>query len=85
MVTERDILRLERFEHLGDGLLVEDAMAEDLYTADLDQPVDEVVDAMAEHKYGSAVVRNKQNKVEGIFTTVDAMRVFAEVLRRAVA
>lgn len=84
MVTERDILRLERFEHLGDGLTVEDAMTEDLYTAELEQPVDEVVEAMAEHKYGSAVVRNKQNKIEGIFTSVDAMQVLAELLRRVV-
>lgn len=82
MVTHRDILRVERFEHLGDGLTVEDAMSEDLFTVELEQPVDEVASAMAEHKYGAAVVRNKQNKIEGIFTAVDAMQVLAEVLRR---
>lgn len=82
VVSERDVFRLG---HLYNHFAVEDAMADDVYTADVDQPLDEVVEAMAEHKYGSAVVMNRRYHVEGIFTTVDGMQVLAEVLRRAAA
>jgi acetoin utilization protein AcuB len=82
IVSERDVLRLERLEHLGNHFTVEDAMTDDVYTAETDQPVDQVVEAMAENKYGSAVVKNRRYAVEGIFTTVDGMQVLADVLRR---
>ena len=85
MVSERDILQLERFQHLGDQFSVEDAMNEDVYTVDFNDAADAVVEAMAEHKYGSVVVRNRRNQIEGIFTTVDAMQVLAEVLRQVAA
>jgi acetoin utilization protein AcuB len=38
-----------------------------------------VAATMAEHKYGSAVVMEK-NRVVGMFTTVDALRALAETL-----
>lgn len=85
VVSERDIYRLERFRHLGNHFTVDDAMTDEVYTADVDQPVDEVVEAMAENKYGSAVVMNRRYHVEGIFTTVDGMQVLADILRRAAA
>jgi hypothetical protein len=37
---------------------------------------------MAVHKYGCAIVVNQVQVVEGIFTTVDAVQVLADVLRR---
>jgi acetoin utilization protein AcuB len=85
IVSERDVYQLERFRHLGNHFTVEDAMSEDVYTADPNELVDRVVEAMSEHKYGSAVVMNRHTGVEGIFTTVDGMQVLADVLRRAVA
>ena len=85
LVSERDIYLLGRFELIDHDLKVEDAMSEDVYTAEPDDPVDDVVQKMAEHKYGSSVVVSRGDKVEGIFTTVDGMRVLAEVLRRATA
>jgi acetoin utilization protein AcuB len=85
IVSERDILRLERLEYLGNHFTVEDAMVDDVYAADVEQPVDEVVEAMADNKYGAAVVLNRRYAVEGIFTTVDGMQVLADVLRRAAA
>lgn len=85
VISERDILQVERFQHLGDQFVVEDAMTEDVYTVDFHEATDTVVEAMAEHKYGSVVVRNRGNQIEGIFTTVDAMQVLAELLRREAA
>lgn len=49
-----------------------------------DTPLDEVVEMMAAKKYGSVIVMGRDG-VEGIFTTVDACRAFAAVLRGAVA
>jgi CBS domain-containing protein len=40
---------------------------------------------MAERKLGSAVVVDRAGKVQGIFTTSDALQFFADVLRRETA
>ncbi|MBX3157692.1 MAG: CBS domain-containing protein [Deltaproteobacteria bacterium] len=80
LVSERD-LRLLR----DDELTVEDAMSTDVYVAEPGDPVDEVVERMAEHRYGSAVVLERGGRVAGIFTTIDGLQVLADVLRRATA
>ena len=85
ILSERDMYLLERYRHLDAAQTVEDAMSEDVYTADPDDPVDTIVEKMAEHKYGSSVVVGRGERVEGIFTTVDGMQVLADVLRRATA
>jgi acetoin utilization protein AcuB len=58
---------------------VEDAMTPGPYVVSPDSPLDEVVADMAAHKYGSAVVM-QGHKVVGLFTTVDAMQAFADLL-----
>jgi acetoin utilization protein AcuB len=59
---------------------VEDAMSPFVYAVAPDTPLHAVVAMMADHKYGSAVVMDKQ-RVVGIFTTVDVCRAFAELLQ----
>jgi acetoin utilization protein AcuB len=85
LVSERDILRFDRLRRADDRFTVEDAMTEDVYSARGEQTLEEVVDAMAEHRYGSVVIVNRCGTVEGIFTTVDAMQVLGELLRRVAA
>lgn len=85
IVSERDVFLFDRLADRDTETTVEDAMTVDVYAAGADDPVDTVVETMAEHKYGSAVVLNRRGAVEGIFTTVDGMQVLAEVLRRATA
>ena len=63
---------------------VEDAMVTDVYSVDPETPVDEVVREMAQHKYGSVVVMQNQ-KVVGIFTTVDVCTAFADMLHTRLA
>ena len=86
IVSERD---LHLIETLPDGdpdvTTVEEAMIVDVYSVGLDDSVDAVVENMARHRYGSAVVVDRRGDVEGIFTTVDALQVLAEVLRTASA
>jgi acetoin utilization protein AcuB len=85
ILSQRDVYLFNRLVALDSEDTVDDAMTGDVYGASCDDPVDAVVKTMAEHKYGSAVVLNPSGEVEGIFTTVDGMQVFAEVLQRAAA
>lgn len=81
VVTERD---LHLIETLADSdpetTLVEDAMQEEPFVVAGDTPLDEVLEVMAQHKYGSVIVAGR-NGVEGIFTAVDACQAFARVLQ----
>jgi acetoin utilization protein AcuB len=54
------------------------------YFVSPDAPLDEVLSEMVEHKYGAAVVMQNQ-KVVGMFTTIDAMRAFVELLQGRLA
>lgn len=85
MVTDRDLRFIETLRDVDPGKVpVEDAMVTDVYSVSPETPVDEVVREMALHKYGSAVVMQNQ-KVVGIFTTVDVCNAFAELLQTRLA
>lgn len=79
VITERDISLALSFKDSSE-LSVEDVMTNDTYSVHPDAPLNEVVGEMAEKKYGCAVVQQGNGKVVGIFTTVDGMRAFGEVL-----
>jgi acetoin utilization protein AcuB len=86
IVTERDLHLIETLPDCHpDEVTVEEAMTVDVYAVTSDEPVDDVVEKMASHKYGSTVVMNLRGGVEGIFTTVDALQVLVDVLRRGTA
>lgn len=84
IVSERDLHLVETLPG-GDPskVTVEEAMVCDVHVVAANDPVDVVVDHMAEHKQGSAVVIDRRGTVEGIFTTTDALRVLGDVLRLA--
>jgi len=80
IITDRDVKLIETFRDVdATKLTVEEAMTERPYTVEPETPLDEVVQTMADKKYGSAVVV-QNNKVVGIFTTVDACLALAELL-----
>jgi acetoin utilization protein AcuB len=84
IVSDRDLHLIETLPDSDpDEVTVEEAMTNDVYAAGLDDPVGPVAERMAAHKYGCAIVVNRRGGVEGIFTTVDAMQVLADVLRKA--
>jgi acetoin utilization protein AcuB len=86
IVSERDLHLMETLPGGDpDDIAVEEAMIEDVYVVGADDPVDTVVEEMADHKYGCAVIVNRRGLVDGIFTTVDALQVLADVLRKATA
>jgi acetoin utilization protein AcuB len=85
MVTERDLHLVETLRDVDPSqVTVEDAMSEHVYAVQPDTTLDVVAEALAEHKYGSAVVLDN-GKVVGIFTTNDACRALAELLRSRLA
>jgi acetoin utilization protein AcuB len=85
MLTDRDLHLVETLKDVDpEKVTVEEAMSPSPYAVAPETPLDEVAAAMAEHKYGSAVVL-QNGKVVGMFTTVDACEALAELLRSRLA
>lgn len=85
MLTDRDLGLVESLVGVDPAkVTVEEAMSTGVYAVTPESPLDEVVATMGEHKYGSAVVMQNE-KVVGIFTTVDVCRAFAELLHTRLA
>lgn len=81
IVSQRDLHLIETLKDVdAEKVVVDDAMTTNLYTVSPDAELDEVVAEMAEKKFGSALVV-QNHKVVGVFTTVDAMRAFSELLK----
>lgn len=85
VVSQRDLHLLETIAEFPlEGVEVEEAMTPNPCIVTGDTALDEVVEIMADKKYGSVIVMGRGG-VEGIFTTVDVCRAFADTLRRSVA
>ncbi len=85
ILTDRDLGLVESLVDVDPSkVAVEDAMSSAVYAVQPETPLDEVVGRMGEAKYGSAVVMQNE-KVVGIFTTVDVCRAFAELLHTRLA
>ena len=85
LLSDRDLNLIETLRDVDPQTLrVEEAMTSSPYTVSPETPLDEVVSTMAEHKYGCAVVMQNE-KLVGIFTTVDACRAFSEMLHGRLA
>lgn len=79
IVSDRDIHMAETLAE-GGGMKMELIMTPVPYAVHPSTPIDEVAATMVEHKYGSAIVV-EENKVLGIFTTIDAMSLLARMYR----
>lgn len=83
ILTDRDIHYALTDESKDENtIMAGDAYTPDPFTVQLDAPLHEVVDRMAKETIGCAIVLD-DNKLAGIFTTVDACRVLAETLKAA--
>lgn len=80
VVSQRDLHLIETLADVDpQRIRVEEAMVERPFAVTGDTSLEEVVEIMADHKYGSVVVIGHEG-IEGIFTAVDACRAFAQVL-----
>lgn len=85
VVTDRDLRLVESLKDVDPKKLrVEEAMTPDVVSVTPDLALDEVVLTMGAKKIGSVVVMQNQ-KVVGIFTTVDLCKAFAELLHTRLA
>jgi len=81
ILSERDLFFLETIASVDlEKTHVDEGMSQDVYCVGTDAELAEVVTNMAKHKYGCAVVVDRGHVV-GMFTTTDALTVFAERLR----
>jgi acetoin utilization protein AcuB len=80
ILSQRDALFVETLRDVDPTKVpVEDAMSSDVYVVEPETPLMDVAHAMADHKYGCAVI-TKGPRIVGIFTTVDAMRALAGIV-----
>lgn len=80
VVTQRDLYFLETIAGVDlTSDKVDDAMSVDCYAVGPDAHLEEVAAEMARHKYGCAVVIER-DRVIGIFTATDALRVLGGVM-----
>lgn len=80
VITDRDVKLAASFKG-ADEMTVDDVMTPDPFAVIPEAPLDQVVQEMAERKYGCAIVRQNNGKVVGLFTATDALRVFSDVLK----
>ena len=82
VVSQRDLYLLETLRGVDAAReLVEEAMSSDPYVVTPEAPLEEVAEAMATQKHGSALVVERATVI-GIFTTTDALKALVSVLRR---
>ena len=80
VVSMRDLHLIETLKGVDPKeVTVDEAMSQDAYTVPPGTALIEVARTMAQHKYGSAVIA-RDGKVEGIFTTIDALKALEAVL-----
>lgn len=82
IISERDLERTHTPGHLHDdvNLLVGDICPPRAFIADISDPLDRILDVMADKRLGAVLV-TKDGELAGIFTSSDACRHYAELLR----
>jgi acetoin utilization protein AcuB len=82
IISERDIERTHTPGHMHeDGhLLVGDVCPQRAFIADISDPLDRILDVMAEKRLGAVLV-TKDGELVGIFTSADAFHCYAQLLR----
>jgi acetoin utilization protein AcuB len=82
ILSQRDVLIIESLPGVNPTeVQVEEAMVRDVFTVGPETPVAEVVETMIDRKLGSAIV-TEGDRVIGVFTTIDALRVLHHLLER---
>jgi acetoin utilization protein AcuB len=85
VVSDGDLHLIDTLRNVDpEKVTVEQAMTPDTYCVAPDAPLADVVAALAEHKYGCAIVVQNR-RVIGLLTTVEACRAFADLLHAGTA
>lgn len=80
IISDRDLKFVESFRDVNpETTKISDACTEDIYMVSPKAPLTEVCAEMSLHKYGSVLVVDN-HKLVGIFTWIDALKAFNELL-----
>ncbi|MEY4616155.1 MAG: hypothetical protein RJB66_1115 [Pseudomonadota bacterium] len=80
ILTDRDLALVESLKDVNpETVPVEDACTPDPYIVSPQSKLNDVCDEMARHKYGSTLIVDN-NKLVGVFTWVDALNAFSDLL-----
>lgn len=79
IVSERDLRAALTLPH-AEQLRLSDIMKTDAFVVRRTSPLRDVVRTMQEEKIGSAIIINEDRECIGIFTTIDALGILAEML-----
>lgn len=81
IISSRDLYVLDQVNEAADNITAGMLMTDMPYTAVVGTPMEEVAYEMSSRKIGSAIIVNGEGKIEGIFTTTDALNALVEILR----
>ena len=82
VLSQRDVLIMESLPGVNPTeVRVEEAMVRDVFTAEPQTPVGDVIETMIDRKLGSTIVA-EGGHVLGVFTTIDALRALHDLLER---
>lgn len=80
ILSDRDLKMVESFKDVdAEKVKISEAFRDEVYMVSPKAPLSEVCAEMSLHKYGSVLVMDN-HKLVGIFTWVDALRAFNELL-----
>ena len=81
IITDRDLKFIKSFKDVDPTeVKLTDISVTEVFSVEPDSRIDHVCDAMAENKYGSAIVMSN-NKLVGIFTWIDGLRAMSDLLK----
>jgi len=79
LISDRDI-KVFRNMSWAEKFMAKDIMIKDVYKVNAGTALKDVIDQMINKKFGSALVLNNEGKLEGIFTSTDALKVLKDIL-----
>ena len=80
IISDRDLMLASRLGQ-AQSLLAKDVMVSDPFCVTTGTPIDEVAFELSNRKIGSAIVIDQSGKIEGIFTSTDALNALVELAR----
>lgn len=79
IISDRDLKVFEERE-FADKFTAGDLMNRDIFKVNSESDLREVVETMTSKKFGSCLVTGQNGNIEGIFTTIDALRTLGILL-----
>ena len=80
IISDRDLQFIKQFGNENETAC-QDIMTEGPYIVTTDTPITKVAQEMVNRRINSALIKNSSNKIIGIFTATDALKVIADHMK----